>query len=64
MTMVSFIYGINSYTKLNINLELNHFKYLPMSKDSIDAVKRVYTKSRKKVILLDTTTAYYMIPID
>lgn len=35
-----------------------------MSKDSIDAVKRVYTKSRKKVILLDTTTAYYMIPID
>lgn len=67
MAMVSFIYGINSYKKQNINLTLNHFKYLPMSQDSIDSVKRVeeYIQSQEKdVILLDATAAYYMIPID
>ncbi len=67
MSIVSFIYGINSYTKQNINLELNHFKYLPMSQDSIDSVKRVgeYIQSQEKeVILLDATAAYYTIPIN
>lgn len=67
MAMVSFFYGINSYKKQNINLTLNHFKYLPMSQDNIDSVKRVeeYIQSQEKeVILLDATAAYYMIPID
>ena len=67
MAMVSFIYGINSYKKQNINLELSHFKYLPMSKESIASIQKIgdYIQNQEKqVIILDATAAYYTIPIN
>ncbi len=61
------ILGIKDYKGKNINYELKHFKYLPLSNQEIDNVKQIdnYILSKvDKVYILDATAAYYMIPIN
>lgn len=61
------IIGIKNLKNENINYELNHFKYLPLSSQEITNVKNVenYILSKEdKVYILDATAAYYMIPIN
>ena len=51
----------------NLNTELEHFKYLPMSNEDISGIKEItnYIENRdKKVYILDATAALYMIPIN
>ena len=62
-----FIYGINNYRMQNINTELEHYKYLPMSQQEIDGIKQIddFIKNQNKnVYILDASAALYMIPID
>ena len=66
-SILSIIMFFLNIKKNNINIELEHFKYLPMSKEDISGVNEItnYIKSQnKKVYILDATAALYMIPID
>ena len=51
----------------NLNIELEHFKYLPMSKEDISGIKEItnYIEGQNtNVYILDATAALYMIPIN
>ncbi len=59
-------FGVNIRSK-NLNTELEHFKYLPMSEKNIENIKEItnYIESQNEnVYILDATAALYMIPID
>lgn len=59
--------GQADYNSKNKNMELQHFKYLPMSQNGIESVKEIeeFIESQKnQVIILDATAALYMIPIN
>ena len=67
ISITYFIVSIIEYKNKNINMELNHFKYLPMSEDEISDVKEIdnfIIAQKKDVYILDATAALYMIPID
>ena len=52
---------------INKNIELNHFKYLPMDESGISSVKEIdefIQNNSKDVYILDATASLYMIPID
>lgn len=64
---MSVVYFIINISQKNLNMELNHFKYLPMSEDSIDAIKKIdnfILAQDENVYILDATAGLYMIPID
>ena len=63
---VNSINGFKMYKDQNINEELNHFKYLPMSEQMISDIKEVedYINQNKNTYILDATAALYMIPIE
>lgn len=59
--------GIMEYNAKNKNIELQHFKNLPMSVDAISNIREIdkYIELQKtQVYILDATAALYMIPID
>lgn len=58
--------GFEIYGSKNINIELNHFKYLPMSRQMISEIKEVeeYINQNDHTYILDATAALYMIPLD
>lgn len=61
------VVGQADYNSKNKNMELQHFKYLPMSQNGIESVKEIeeFIESQKnQVIILDATAALYMIPIN
>lgn len=66
-TILFFIIGIKSFKKQNINIELNHFKYIPASQDGIEQNKKIgefINSNSKDVYILDAVAALYMIPLD
>ena len=67
--IVCLLFGIEKLNSkdININLELEHFKYLPLSTQSINNIKQVeefIETQEKKVYILDSDAVLYMIPID
>ena len=67
VSILFFIYGIFVYNSKNINLELNHFKYLPMEQQQISEIKEIeefIETKHKNVYILDAVASLYMIPID
>ena len=61
------IYGIDAYKSQNTNMKLEHFKYLPMDKESILDIQQIedfIVSNDRKVYILDATSALYMIPIN
>lgn len=65
--VIFLIFGINDFKSKNINLELEHFKYLPLSTESINNIKKVdeFIESQEKpVYILDSDAALYMIPVN
>lgn len=62
-----FLFGIMRYANQNINIELKHYKYLPLEKTSILSINQIdnyILGSEREVFILDATAAYYKIPID
>lgn len=64
-------YGIKNMYEYFVNREnfstLNSFKYITMSKDLENSIKKVedyILSSEEKVLILDSSAAIYMIPID
>ena len=67
ISMAYLIYGFNLYKLQNINMELEHFKYLPLDKESISDTKKInefVLSNDKKVYILDASAVIYMIPIN
>lgn len=67
ISMAYLIYGFKLYKLQNINMELEHFKYLPLDKESISDTKKInefVLLNDKKVYILDASAVIYMIPIN
>ena len=67
ISIIFFIHGIIIFSSKNINLELNHYKLLPMEENqiaSIEVIDKFIKNQEKDVYILDSTAALYMIPID
>lgn len=66
LVVIFSIKGFEIYRSQNINKELNHFKYLPMSEQMISEIKEVgeYINKNDHTYILDATAALYMIPLD
>lgn len=61
------INGIYIYKAQNINMELNHFKLIPIEQQGIEQNKKMgeFIKTNQKdVYILDAVAALYMVPID
>lgn len=66
-TLLSFFIGINSFCVQNKNMQIKHFKYLPLDEDGINNINEIdefILKQKKEVYILDSTACLYMIPID
>lgn len=67
ITTITLITTTNTYIKSNKNMELVHYTGLIMEQEEINKIKQVnnYIQQQdKKVYILDSVAAYYMIPID
>lgn len=59
--------GISQYRIQNINMELKHFKLIPLDQDGIEQNKKIgefINSNPKDVYILDAVAAIYMVPID
>lgn len=69
-TMFVIYQVINSsyiYIKSNKNINIEHYKYLIIKQDTIDYIEKIdkyIEESKKEVYILDSSAAFYMIPIN
>lgn len=55
------------YIKSNKNMNIEHYKYLIIKQDTIDYIGKIdkyIEESKKEVYILDSSAAFYMIPIN
>ena len=55
------------YIKSNKNMNIEHYKYLIIKQDTIDYIEKIdkyIEESKKEVYILDSSAAFYMIPIN